>query len=55
MSSQDPDPAQNQPPEPADDDAETQAFPAPDGAAPEALPVSNMHWYIVHTYSGFRE
>jgi transcriptional antiterminator NusG len=44
----------NQYPEPAASDAEPQAIAEP-GTEPVAEPeaVSNMHWYIVHTYSGF--
>jgi transcriptional antiterminator NusG len=41
-------------------DTEAEAFSAPEDAAqlsgepaPPTQPVSNMHWYIVHTYSGF--
>jgi transcriptional antiterminator NusG len=52
---------QDQYPEQNGPDAEPPAFlpPAADAEpmsvepAPEPQPVSNMHWYIVHTYSGF--
>ena len=56
MSPQDPDqeqfPEQNAAPLDDAPEADGAEQPAAEPAA-EAQPVSNMHWYIVHTYSGF--